>query len=90
MNHPDMQRLVSLFGSAAEIARITGSSRSAVARWGRYKIAEDYQKALIEASYDKDLDPYEVAHAMGMERCPVCGTFHLYGKPAFHHKDAQS
>ena len=77
MNQPDMQRLTGLFGSAAEISRITGSSRAAVARWGRYKIAEKYQKRLIDAALDLELDVNEVAHAMGMPKCPVCGTYHL-------------
>lgn len=77
MNQPDMPRLTSLFGSAAEIARIAGSSRAAVARWGRYKIAEVYQKRLIDAALELGLDVNEVCRAMGMPKCPVCGAFHL-------------
>jgi DNA-directed RNA polymerase specialized sigma24 family protein len=75
-----MKRLTGLFGSNAEIAKITGVSTSAVARWGRYKIAPSYQKKLIVAAYDLDLDLSEVAQAMGTERCPACGVFHLGGR----------
>ena len=87
MNHPDMPKLTNLFGSAAEIARITGSSRAAVARWGRYRISEQYQKRLIEASFDRDLDPYEVAHAAGVQQCPVCKAYHLNGKTFLNHHE---
>lgn len=80
MKHPDMKRLTKLFGSAAEIARIADSSPSAVSRWGRYKIGDKYQKRLMKAALDLDLDPYAVAAAMGMPQCPVCGSYHLNGK----------
>jgi hypothetical protein len=80
MKQPDMNRLTTMFGSAAEIARITGSSRSAVARWGRYRIAPDYQRKLIQAAEEMKLDSAEVKHALGVPSCPVCGAYHLNGK----------
>lgn len=85
MNKPDMKRLTALFGTAAEVARIADSSPSAVSRWGRYKIAEIYQKRLVEAAFDKDLDPYEVAEAVGMPQCPVCHSYHLNGQTLLNH-----
>jgi hypothetical protein len=91
MNKPDMQRLVSLFGSAAEIAWITGVTTSAVSRWSRYKIPEKYLSPLVEAALDKDLDPYEVAYAVGVPRCPVCGSYHINGHTLLnHHKRTPS
>lgn len=90
MNKPDMKRLTALFGTAAEVARIADSSPSAVSRWGRYKIAGIYQKRLIDAAYDKDLDPDEVAAAVGAPKCPTCGLYHLNGRTITKHKEAQS
>jgi hypothetical protein len=80
MKQPDMNRLTSLFGSSAEIARIAGVTTSAVARWGRYKIAPTYQRRLIIAADDLGLDRAEVAHAAGVEPCPACGAYHVNGK----------
>jgi hypothetical protein len=76
---PNMTRLNELFGSQAEIARVTGVSTGAVARWGkRYDIAPAYQDKLVKAAKTRGLKEADVAWAAGVPRCPNCGTFH-YG-----------
>ena len=72
----NVPRLISLFKSAAEIARIAGIHRTAVGRWSQYdwKISVPIQIKLLRAARERGLDIEEVAHNLGVESCECCGA----------------
>lgn len=89
MGRPNMPALHEMFGSAAEMARLAGSSRSAVTRWGRYQISPKFQKRLIEAAFDLDLNIEDVARCVGIDCCPACGSYHINGKTIANHPETK-
>jgi hypothetical protein len=72
----NIPRLVSLFGSAAEIGRISGVHRTAVGRWleNDWMIAVPHQIKLLRRAQDLGLDLGEVAFCLGIDRCDCCGV----------------
>jgi ferredoxin len=70
----NLKRLVSLFGSAAEIGRIAGVHRTAVGRWleNDWQVAVPHQIKLLERAQELGLDLGEVAHCLGIDRCDCC------------------
>ena len=69
-------KLVALFGSGSEIARVCGVDRSAVSRWrdGTYMPGLDYQVKILRDAKRRKLDLEEVADALGIDRCDCCGA----------------
>ena len=69
-------KLVSLFGSGSEIARVCGVNRSAVSRWrdGTYMPGIDYQVAILKEARRRKFDVDEVAEALDVDRCNCCGA----------------
>lgn len=65
-----------LFGTASRIADIAIVDRGAVTRWltGQHQIAPDYQIKLLKAGIKEGMDKDELAHAIGVQRCPHCGS----------------
>lgn len=76
----NVSALMNIFGvSSAEIARIAKTDKSAVVRWrsGERQMPSLYKKRLYEAAQKRGLPEGEVAWALDLPRCPVCGTYHL-------------
>lgn len=75
----NVNSLVPLFGSSREIARAAGVNKSAVVRWrqGKHPVQPVYQSRLLEAARARNLDENVVAEAIGVPRCPHCGTYHV-------------
>jgi hypothetical protein len=70
----NIPRLISLYGSAAEIARIGGVHRTAVGRWDAFdwQISDDIQIALLREGILRGFDLGEVAFCLGVRRCDCC------------------
>lgn len=71
-----MNKLINLFGSAAEIARIGGVHRTAVGRWkaNDWSISLEVQIAILREAQNRGFDLESVAAALGVDRCRRCGT----------------
>jgi hypothetical protein len=71
----NIPRLISIYGSAAEIGRIVGVHRTAVGRWHEngWKISDESQIKLLKEGRAKGYDLGEVAYCMGTARCDCCG-----------------
>jgi len=70
----NIPRLVSLYGSLAEIGRICGVHRTAVGRWleNDWNIAVPHQIKLLRRGVEMGLDLGEVAYCMDVDRCECC------------------
>ena len=69
-------KLVALFGSGSEIARVCGVDRSAVSRWrdGTYMPGLDYQVMILREARRRKFDLAVVADALSIDRCDCCGA----------------
>lgn len=76
---PDIARLVNVFGSAAEVARVAGTARSSVTRWkeGTRTPSPTHQRRLLRAAVALRMPEDEAASALGIPKCPHCGHFHI-------------
>jgi hypothetical protein len=79
MPKQNVQRLVPLFGTSTEIARICGIDKAAVVRWRqkRRPLAVKYQKRILKEAEKRGLDLDVVSKHLGVPRCPHCGTYHI-------------
>jgi hypothetical protein len=70
----NIPRLISLYGSAAEIGRIAGVHRTAVGRWDSndWDISDKIQIKLLEEAKLRGFDLGEVAFCLGVSRCECC------------------
>ena len=70
----NIPRLISLYGSAAEIGRIAGVHRTAVGRWDSndWMISDQIQIKLLEEARARGFDLGEVAFCLGVSRCDCC------------------
>lgn len=80
MKQQNIQALVPLFGTTAEIARIAQVDKAAVVRWRQNRdraIHPVYQERILRAAAERGFDFNTVARALGVPRCPACGTYHI-------------
>jgi hypothetical protein len=78
---PNVDRLTKadMFGTTAEIARVAGIHKSAVVRWRqkRHPVQPIYQERILTAAAQRKFNLQQVAKALGVPRCPTCGTYHV-------------
>jgi hypothetical protein len=77
----NIQRLVPIFGSSKEIARVAGIDKSAVVRWrqGKHPVKLVYKERIFAAAQERGYDLAKVGRALGFKPCPNCGTYHAPG-----------
>jgi hypothetical protein len=70
----NIARLVAMYGSAAEIGRIAGVHRTAVARWieNGWAISPAIQVKLLREGAKRGFPLGEVASCLGVDRCDCC------------------
>jgi transcriptional regulator with XRE-family HTH domain len=75
----NVDALVPLFGSLAEIADLAGVTKSAVTRWrqGRHSVSPLYQERLLKAARKRRMDTDFVAACLDVPRCPHCKRYHV-------------
>jgi transposase-like protein len=70
--------------SGSDLARIAHVDKSAVFRWrhdGR-PVQAQYQRLILAEAKRRGLPLAEVAWALGVPRCPQCGTYHVDNEQA--------
>lgn len=74
-----IDKLVPMFGSSREIARVARIDKSAVVRWrqGKHDPSPLYQRRIFEEAQRRGLDTQKVGKYLGLSKCPVCGTYHV-------------
>ena len=75
----NIEKLVPLFGSSREIARVAKIDKSSVVRWrqGKHAPSPLYQRRIFEAAQERGLDTQKVGKYLGLNKCPNCGTYHV-------------
>lgn len=70
-----MRHAITMFGTAADLARAINVHRAQVFRWeqGDRDMLIHHQQAIMLAGKARDMDLEELAWAIDVQRCPCCG-----------------